>query len=96
MRSRHGFAAVAFTLVLAAGAARAETVVDDQALGDESQGTNWLSYGRTYSEQRFSPLKQIDTTNVGKLGLAWSLDLPTDRSLLSTPLVSSTSRARSA
>ena len=87
MRSRHGFAAVAFTLVLAAGAARAETVVDDQALGDESQGTNWLSYGRTYSEQRFSPLKQIDTTNVGKLGLAWSLDLPTDRSLLSTPLV---------
>jgi quinohemoprotein ethanol dehydrogenase len=87
MRSRHGFAAVAFSLVLAAGAARAETVVDDQALGDESQGANWLSYGRTYSEQRFSPLKQIDTTNVGKLGLAWSLDLPTDRSLLSTPLV---------
>ena len=62
MRSRHGFAAVAFTLVLAAGAARAETVVDDQALGDESQGTNWLSYGRTYSEQRYSPLDQINKT----------------------------------
>jgi quinohemoprotein ethanol dehydrogenase len=87
MRSRRRFAAVTFCLVLAARAAHAETVVDDRALGDESQGANWLSYGRTYSERRFSPLTQIDTTNVGKLGLAWVLDLPTDRSLLSTPLV---------
>jgi glucose dehydrogenase len=27
--------------------------------------------GRTYSEQRFSPLNQIDEHNVGRLGLAW-------------------------
>jgi quinohemoprotein ethanol dehydrogenase len=87
MRSERRLAAIALCLALAAGAARAETVVDDQALGDESQGANWLSYGRTYSEQRFSPLKQIDTTNVAKLAPAWVLDLPTDRSLLSTPLV---------
>src|SRR5271169_6282060 len=28
---------------------------------------NWLSYGRTYSEQRFSPLKQITDQNVNQL-----------------------------
>jgi quinohemoprotein ethanol dehydrogenase len=32
----------------------------------------WLSYGRTQGETRYSPLKQIDTTNVKRLGLAWS------------------------
>src|SRR3989442_555521 len=32
----------------------------------------WLSYGRTQSETRYSTLKQIDTTNAKRLGLAWS------------------------
>src|SRR5262249_45044131 len=32
----------------------------------------WLSYGRTQNETRYSTLKQIDTTNVKRLGLAWS------------------------
>ena len=81
------FAAAAIGLILTARPTAAQTVVDDRALGDDAQGANWLSYGRTYSEQRFSPLAQIDTRTVAKLGLAWSLDLPTDRSLLATPLV---------
>src|SRR5262245_35435720 len=33
---------------------------------------SWLSYGRTQSETRYSPLKQIDATNAKRLGLAWS------------------------
>jgi quinohemoprotein ethanol dehydrogenase len=33
---------------------------------------SWLSYGRTQSETRYSPLKQIDTSNVNRLGLAWT------------------------
>ena len=33
---------------------------------------SWLSYGRTQGETRYSPLKQIDTTNAKRLGLAWS------------------------
>jgi len=49
---------------------------------------NWLSYGRTYDEQRFSPLKTVDADNVKDLGLAWSYDLPTaHRGQESTPLV---------
>lgn len=35
---------------------RAATVVDDAAMGDETSGENWLAFGRTYSEQRFSPI----------------------------------------
>src|SRR6201999_2374099 len=46
----------------------------------------WLSVGRTDDEQRFSPLKQIDTTNVTKLGLAWFADFDTNRGQEATPL----------
>ena len=38
-------------------------------------GTEWLTYGHSYSEQRYSTLKQIDAGNVGRLGLAWSLEI---------------------
>jgi len=48
---------------------------------------NWMSYGRTYSEQRFSPLKQINDQNVPQLRLAWSYDLDTHRGQEATPLV---------
>jgi PQQ-dependent dehydrogenase (methanol/ethanol family) len=41
---------------------------------DAMPGT-WLTYGLTQTEQRYSQLKQIDETNVGKLGLAWSTPL---------------------
>ena len=37
----------------------------------DKDAANWLSYGRTYDEQRFSPLKQVNATNVQQLGLAW-------------------------
>src|SRR5262249_58558658 len=30
------------------------------------------SYGGNYAETRYSPLRQIDASNVGRLGLAWS------------------------
>jgi quinohemoprotein ethanol dehydrogenase len=32
----------------------------------------WLSYGRAQGETRYSTLKQIDSTNAKRLGLAWS------------------------
>jgi quinohemoprotein ethanol dehydrogenase len=53
---------------------------------DEEPG-NWMSYGRTYNEQRFSPLKQISDANVRQLSLAWYYDLDTRRGQESTPLV---------
>ena len=53
----------------------------------DQQPGNWMSYGRTYSEQRFSPLKQINDQNVGQLALAWYFDLDTRRGQEATPIV---------
>jgi quinohemoprotein ethanol dehydrogenase len=47
----------------------------------------WMSHGRTWGEQRFSPLKQITDKNVGRLGLAWYADIGTYRGVVATPLV---------
>jgi quinohemoprotein ethanol dehydrogenase len=64
-----------------------QSAVDDAALrAADSNTTDWLTYGRTYSEQRFSPLKMIDEQSVSKLGLAWYYDLGTLRGVETTPL----------
>src|SRR5262245_55703683 len=55
---------------------------------ESSRPGEWVTYGRDSSEQRFSPLTQIDEKTVGRLGLAWSFDLGTLRALEATPLVS--------
>src|SRR5688572_9958708 len=46
----------------------------------------WMATGRTYDEQRFSPLAQIDVDNVAELGLAWYGDLRMPRAQEATPL----------
>ena len=62
--------------------------VDGKALlGAADNRTDWLTHGRTYDEQRFSPLEQINTGNVKSLGLAWYADLDTARGQEGTPLV---------
>src|SRR5262245_18012126 len=49
--------------------------IDQSALKNAGKGTEWLSYGQSPYEQRYSTLKQIETTNVGRLGLAWSFEV---------------------
>ena len=56
-------------------------------LAADSEPGNWLTHGRTYGEQRFSPLTRIRTDTVGRLGLAWSYELRTNRGAQATPLV---------
>ncbi|MDO8290826.1 MAG: PQQ-dependent dehydrogenase, methanol/ethanol family [Parvibaculum sp.] len=53
----------------------------------DSEPGNWLAHGRTYGEQRFSPLTDINDKNVGELGLAWSLETDTHRGLEASPIV---------
>ena len=60
---------------------------DDQAIADEEQTSNWLAYGRTHNERRFSPATDINTDNVANLKVDWFMDLPNDVGLVSTPLV---------
>lgn len=47
----------------------------------------WPGYGRTYDEQRYSPLTSISRDNVGRLGVAWWAEFDTDRGQEATPLV---------
>ena len=53
----------------------------------DSEPQNWLSHGRTYSEQRYSPLTQVNADNVDELGLAWSYEMYTTRGLEASPIV---------
>jgi quinohemoprotein ethanol dehydrogenase len=57
-----------------------------QLAADKEPGT-WMSAGRTYSEQRYSPLTGINKTNISGLGLAWFGDVDTERGQESTPVV---------
>src|SRR5215510_14729829 len=62
---------------------------DDAAIRNAGKtGEEWLTYGMTPGETRYSPLKQLDTTNVSRLGLAWSYDIgPGGGGQEATPLV---------
>ncbi|WP_022962433.1 PQQ-dependent dehydrogenase, methanol/ethanol family [Halopseudomonas pelagia] len=63
--------------------------VDTAAMrASASEGAQWLSHGRTWSEQRHSPLTGINAETVENLGLAWSIDLDNNRGLEATPLYS--------
>src|SRR5437764_6441505 len=57
-----------------------------QLAADKEPGT-WMASGRTYSEQRYSPLTGINAANVKSLGLAWYGDIDTERGQESTPVV---------
>ncbi|MFT5501243.1 MAG: quinohemoprotein ethanol dehydrogenase [Woeseiaceae bacterium] len=62
--------------------------VDTQRLEHaDAEPQNWFAHGRTWSEQRYSPLEQIDDSNVGELGLAWYFDLDTSRGQQASPIV---------
>jgi len=78
--------AVMFCSLLSSLQAQPAAVDDERLLDADADIGNWLTYGRTYQEQRFSPLDQINDGNIDQLGLAWSLELPTNQNVESTPL----------
>ncbi len=62
--------------------------VDEARLLDAANDPdNWLSHGRTYAEDRFSPLADINLDNVGDLALAFAVELDTNRGQEATPIV---------
>ena len=60
---------------------------DERIINAESEPGNWIAHGRTYEEQRFSPLLKINKDSVSDLGLAWYKDMGTNRALEATPIV---------
>jgi len=77
--------------VLLAGAAQdkfaAGTVTNARQLAADKEPGTWMSDGRTYNQQRYSPLTKINQENVAQLGLAWYGDVDTQNGQESTPVV---------
>ena len=61
--------------------------VDGERLSAASANGEWLAVGRTYDEQRYSPLDKINISNVKDLGLAWYYQFDTDRGQEATPVM---------
>ena len=68
-------------------AAFAGGVDQQRIINAEREPGNWMSHGRTYDEQRYSPLRQVNDGNVQRLGLAWTHKLDVDRGVEATPIV---------
>jgi quinohemoprotein ethanol dehydrogenase len=82
----------ATALLLAAGTAWLATAAPKREvnaarlLNAPNEGESWLSDGRTYSGQRYSPLTKINAANVDRLGIAWFDELDTYRGIEATPV----------
>ena len=74
MRYLRTIALFALSLTLFGQVKRVDDTLLRNATKSASDG-DWISYGLTPGETRFSPLKQIDPSNVTRLGLAWSYEV---------------------
>ena len=82
------FAFFGFAVTLAAWSSAQAAPVDDARLRAASDDrANWLSYGRDYANQRFSPLNQINRETVGQLVPRWIYQTGTSATFQATPLV---------
>jgi len=83
---RAGAAALALLAGSAAGGEGPAQVDHARLLHADAEPGQWMAPGRTYDEQRFSPLAQINAGNVRRLGLAWYADINTERGMEASPL----------
>jgi len=62
-------------------------VTDSMMLNAASDDNDWLLHGRTYDNQRYSPLKQITVANVNSLNLVALVQTGMTASFETTPIV---------
>ena len=87
--SRPISAAMAAALALAAGCARGTPPASPAARAEAPAipPGDWLTFNRTLAGDRFSPLAEIDRTNVARLAQVCTYDLPEVTSFQTGPLV---------
>jgi len=74
-----------FSPVLAGAAGKPAAVDAARRNAGDREAGNWMSHGRTYGEQRFSPLSKVNENNIDQLGLAWQFKYDLDRVVEATP-----------
>lgn len=83
-----GFVVAAPLTVAAAGKKASAANVDQRRLVEAGNDPlNWITRGGNTDEHHYSPLDQIDSSNIGRLGLAWYGEFDTNRGQEATPLV---------
>ena len=71
MRTTHVFVLILLMIVPAVAQVPNYEPVTDEMLQNPSPD-DWLMFSRTYDNQRFSPLDQINRQNVGQLRMVWA------------------------
>lgn len=82
--------AAAICLHLTSGSAAAADISgigDAQLVAADDDLGNWITHGRTYAEQRFSPLAFVHDGNVGDLELLWTFPTGLTRGHEATPIM---------
>lgn len=74
-------------VALAAYADGAGDVTQSRVIAESGKGQNWFLNGGNFRGEHFSPLTEINISNVGDLKLEWSLDLPAPDGIAATPIV---------
>ncbi len=69
------------------GEARFAWIDSNRIVNADAEPGNWLAHGRTFNEERYSPLDQINLDTIGDLELAWFLDLDTNRGQEASPII---------
>lgn len=82
-----GAARVVGAMALTVACAPALSGPTDADLRDAARRADWMIYGRTYDNQRFSPLTQVTPKNVARLRPVWSASLGSLDGLEATPIV---------
>ncbi|MBB6122730.1 PQQ-dependent dehydrogenase, methanol/ethanol family [Sphingobium subterraneum] len=80
-------AAGAFSLISATNPRRPAAVDQARLEQADADPANWMTHGRTFNEDRYSPLGAINRQNVSKLGVAWSYEMRESRGVEATPIV---------
>ena len=62
-------------------------ISDSRIISADEEPGNWLAHGRDFSEQRFSPLTQINTETVSQLSLEFEVDVQSNGAMEATPIM---------
>jgi len=81
-----GIAAVVLALLVSPSALAAE-IDDARLLAAAQDPSSWLTYGRDYANQRFSPLARINAANVKQLVPRWIYQSGVPSTFQATPIV---------